>query len=594
MGFFLVFRGLIFFFLYGILMVLVVLSTRRCPMAYFLKQTKLKNRTYLAIYESFYNHDRKGTAHRCYKSLGSIETHKANGLEDPVSFFQQEVDELNSRRAETSVPKISDRSPMVHFGYFPFQCIMERLQISRFLNVFQLTNDFRFDLSEVLSTLVYARAVDPCSKRRTYNEVMPNLLSLKSYSYDQMLDGLSFLGLNYEKMVELFTQQTKLFYGLDTTRTYFDCTNFYFEIDREDDFRRKGPSKENRKDPIVGMGLLLDRNLIPVGMSMFPGNQSEKPVLPQVVSALKRRHDVTGRTIHVADKGLNCAENIVKTLGNKDGYLFSKSVKGLPEKERLWVFMEDGFEDVRDKDGTVLYTHKSCIDEFPYTVESEGKKVTVNLKEKRLVTYNPKLARKQRAEIGRMVEKAISMSSYETKRSEYGESAKYMSFVDTDGRKAEVKLNQAAIDKDMRCAGYNMLVTSEISMSDKDMYETYHNLWRIEESFRIMKSDLDARPVFLQTEETIKGHFLICYITVLLERILQFHILRERFSTSQIFEMVRKLKAVKVDGRYINTASDSEIIRFMAETYNIPVNHLSLSETQLKGIFNTELKPLKP
>jgi len=129
---------------------------------------------------------------------------------------------------------------------------------------------------------------------------------------------------------------------LDVSKSYFDCTNFYFEIDREDDFRKKGPSKENQKSPIVGLGLLLDSNQNPIGMKMYPGNESEKPIIRDVISHLKKQNNITGKTIHVADKGLNCAENIAFSKTNGDGYLFSKSVKGLSEKEKVWVLLDQG------------------------------------------------------------------------------------------------------------------------------------------------------------------------------------------------------------------------------------------------------------
>jgi len=124
--------------------------------------------------------------------------------------------------------------------------------------------------------------------------------------------------------MRIFTVGTGETYGIDTSETYFDSTNFYFEIDREDDFRRKGPSKENRRDHIVGLGLLLDRNQIPIGMEMYPGNESEKPVLMDVISILKERNNIAGRTIHFADKGLNCAKNIAFSRKNGDGYLIPR------------------------------------------------------------------------------------------------------------------------------------------------------------------------------------------------------------------------------------------------------------------------------
>lgn len=558
-------------------------------MAYYLKKTKLKGRTYLSIDESFYSHDKKGTAHKCFKSLGSVETLRANGIDDPIAFYQKEVDELNKKRKDDSVRKISDKSPLLYLGYFPLKSIMEKLKIKKYVDFFRLTTNFEFDLYEMLSSLIYARAVNPCSKQRTFHEVLPCLYNSYDYSYDQLLDGLSYIGSNYRKFVEIFTTLTGEVYGLDTSKTYFDCTNFYFEIDREDDFRKKGPSKENRKDPIVGLGLLLDSNQIPIGMEMYPGNESEKPVLRDVIDNLKKRNNITGRTIHVADKGLNCAQNIAFSKKSGDGYLFSKSVKGLPKKEKEWILLENDYTVIRDKNGKELYRYKSCVDQFPYTVEHEGKEVTVQLTEKRLVTYNSTLAAKKRYEINRMVEKAKSLTLSQAKRDDYGETGKYMNFTDGKGGKAKVSINQEAIDKDLQLAGYNLIVTSETRMTDSDIYSTYHNLWRIEESFRIMKSDLDARPVFVQKESTIKGHFLICYLTVLLERIFQFKVLNNKYGTSEIFSFMKDFRVTEAGGKYINTTTDSDFIEHLSEITGLPLRNYSLSETQVKSILNYKL-----
>lgn len=555
-------------------------------MAYYLKKTKLKGRTYLSIDESFYSHEKRGTAHKCFQSLGSVETWIQKGIPDPISHFQEKVDAMNQQKAEAGIRMISDISPIRFLGYFPLQILMKKMNIQTYVDSFKITNAFSYDLYELLSSLIYARAVHPCSKYKTFHEVLPNLFAPAHYSYDQMLDGLEFLGNDYEKFVEIFRVQADKLFGLDPSTTYFDCTNFYFEIDREDDFRRKGPSKENRKSPIVGLGLLLDANQIPIGMKMYPGNESEKPVLREVIQQLKTQHNITGKTIHVADKGLNCAQNIAFSKKNGDGYLFSKSVKGLPETEKTWVLLKEGFRDVTDKKGKLLYRYKSCIDQFPYEVEQNGKKHTVRLTEKRLLTYNPSLAAKKRYEINRMIEKAKALTASQAKKAEYGEAGKYVTFTDKAGKKASVSLNQEAIEKDLAFAGYNLLVTSETKMADSDIYNTYHNLWRIEESFKIMKSDLDARPVFLQKEETIKGHFLICYLTVLLERLFQFRILENQYSTSDIFGFIKDFKVTKGEHKYINTTKSTDFIRELAQRLKLPLTNYYLTETQIQSILN--------
>ena len=565
-------------------------------MAYFLKKQRQGKQIYLAIYESFYSSDTKGTKHKCYKSLGSVNKLKETGINDPIAHFQKEVDELNKTSVSKKEVLISDDPILKNLGYFPIKSLINKLDVKKTLDLFKLVNNFDYDLYTLITTLIYARCVKPCSKYKTYFEVIPSLFESVNYSYDQLLDGLSFIGNDYEKFVELFFKAYKDKYGSDTSKTYFDCTNFYFEIDKEDDFRRKGPSKENRKDPLVGLGLLLDANQIPIWMKLYPGNKSEKPVLREVINDLKDRDAKIGRTIHVADKGLNCAENIAFSKTNKDGYIFSKSVKQLPEVEKTWVLNNNDWKTVKDKDGQILYKYKSCVDDFSYSFIRDDKKISVKLKEKRLLTYNPSLAKKKLYEIDRMIEKARSLVLSKAKKSEFGESSKFVDFVVADKKTGEVKddaiclsINEDKIKKEKELAGYNLIVTSEINIPDKELYATYHNLWRIEESFKVMKSDLDARPVYVQKEETIKGHFLICFLTVMLERILQFKIYDNKYSTNDLMNFFKDFSLVKTDNGYINASKSTDFITDFTKETSLPLNHLNISETKLKKILNYKI-----
>lgn len=198
------------------------------------------------------------------------------------------------------------------------------------------------------------------------------------------------------------------------------------------------------------------------------------------------------------------------------------------------MILENDYTDVRNRNGALLYRIKECVDDFPYNyTDDSGHRKTVKLTEKRIVTYNPKLTEKPKYEIARQVEKAKKLRTSEAKRSEYGDSSKYVTFVSADKKgektdgKIKVEMNEKAIENAVKLAGYNMIITSEIHLPADEVYSAYHNLWRIEESFRIMKTQLDARPVYLQKEETITGHFLICYLSVLLTRLLQIYILND-------------------------------------------------------------------
>lgn len=395
-------------------------------------------------------------------------------------------------------------------------------------------------------------------------------------------------------MIEIFNHQVALKYPFDTSHSYFDCTNFYFEIDKEDHFRLKGPSKENKKEPIVGMGLLLDANQIPIGMKMYPGSESEKPVIREIIDELKQRSHISGRTIQVADKWLNCFNNILHALKAGDGYIFSKSVKTLPETEKTWVLLENDYVDVKNKKGEVLYRIKECVDDFSYSyTDNTGHRKTLKLTEKRIVTFHPKLAEKQIYEINRQVEKAKKLRACEAKKSEYGDSSKYVTFISTDKKgtktagKVKVEINEKAIENAKKLAGYNMIITSEIHMSASEIYASYHNLWRIEESFRIMKSQLDARPAYMQKQETITGHFLICYLAVLLTRLLQIHVLKDAYGTEEIFDFIHDFRVAKIsDRKYINLTRSSPFIRELSSRTGLPLTSYFLGNEDINKMLS--------
>lgn len=568
-------------------------------MAYFLKKTINKKGTYLQIYSSFYDPERGHTAHKAYRPVGYVHELQAKGIDDPVAFYKEEVlklnQELKAAKDAKKAKQISDDSPEKLIGYFPMKNINDKLSVKKYIDLMQTATDFRFNVFDMMSALVYARLVYPCSKSKTYDEVIPKLFDSYDFSLNQLYDGLEYIGCEYEKIIEIYNHQIQQMYSFDTSHTYFDCTNFYFEIDKEDHFRKKGPSKENRKEPIVGLGLLLDANQIPVGMKLFPGNQSEKPVIRNIIHDLKKRNSISGRTIRIADKGLNCAENIFHALKNGDGYIFSKSVKMLPEVEKTWVLLPNDYRDVKNSNGDVLYRIKECVDDFEYKFNDPetGKEKKFKITEKRIVTYNPKLAKKQKHEINKEVEKARLLKASQVKKSEYGDAAKYVIFTTADKKgnktdgKIKVSMNEDLIKKSLELAGYNMLVTSEVSMGGKDVYDAYHNLWRIEESFRIMKSQLSARPVYLQKEDTIIGHFLICYLAVLLTRLLQFKILKNNYCSKDLFEFVHDFRVVKIsDRKYINLSRGTTFIKDFSNLCILPLTSYFLSEGEIRKMLS--------
>ena len=227
-------------------------------MAYFLKKTNNKKGTYLQIYESFYDPGRGHTAHKSFKPIGYVHELQSLGIDDPISFYQEEVTKLNQEfqaaKNAKRAKQISDDSPEKLIGYFPMKNINDKLSVKKYVDLMQTATDFRFNVFDMISALVYARLVQPCSKSKTFEEVIPKLFDSYDFSLNQFYDGLEYIGCEYEKIIGINNHQIQQMYKFDTSHTYFDCTNFYFEIDKEDAFRRKGPSKENRKEPIVGWG----------------------------------------------------------------------------------------------------------------------------------------------------------------------------------------------------------------------------------------------------------------------------------------------------------------------------------------------------
>lgn len=564
-------------------------------MAYFLKKSNLKKGVYLQIYESFYNNEKKCTSHKSYKSLGYINDLITSGIDDPIDFYSKEVKQLNinaKNLKEANKIKLIEDSPKRFLGYFPIKNLFDGLHVSDHINLLQYNRSFQYSLSDIMEALIYARCVKPCSKFKTFHEVIPYLYGTSfNFSYDQLLSGLSLMGETYDKIVEIFTNKVTKRYGISTDTTYFDCTNFYFEIDKEDVFRKKGPSKENKTDPIIGLGLLLDANQIPIGMKLYPGNESEKPVLRNIINDLKLQNNIQGKTIQVADKGLNCSENIYSARKHDDGYLFSKSVKSLSTKEKQWVLNKANvFTEVYDENKELKYKYLSIVDDFSYEfTDNSGTKKKFKVKEKRLLTFNPSLCEKHRYELTKLLEKAKKLKACQAKKNEYGDASKYVTFSSSDKEgnatddKIIVELNTEKFEMDYNLAGYNLLVTSELKMNNEEIYNVYHNLWKIEQSFKIMKSELDARPVFLQSEDCIKGHFLICYLAVLLTRLLEFKVLKNEICSSQLYDFIRNYEILKdTDTNYINISSCSEVINKLTDRFKLPLKNFYLSDKQIK------------
>ena len=591
-------------------------------MVYFLKKSNpSKKGTYLQIYLNYYDPNTKSKKNKSYKALGYVSDLIDKGINNPISYYTEYVKKLNDELSSVKELQISDSSTQKYAGHFLVKSMFDLLNMDRTLNIVASNFKCQYKFSDMFKALCYSQILSPGSKLKAFERVIPNIYGSPSFSYDQILDAVNFIGGDYHKYIEIINHHINDIWPRNMEKVYFDCTNYYFEIDLETDFLRKGPSKENFKGPIMGQALLLDTEQIPLDTEFYPGNESEKPYLRKRVENMKSRNNVNGRVIQVADKGLNCARNIYSAVVEaNDGYIFSKSIRGrsLSKDEQDWILMDDNelnkWIDVRDEIGNLIYKYKTSkhivrsgkyagkvVDYAKYSYKckinpEDESETEFTVKEKRIVTYNPTLARKQRAEINKEVEKLKKILSYKTAvKEDIGDSAKYINFEakDQDGKKIKIatSLNQEKIDADLKFAGFNMLVTSEINSDPTEIYKIYHNLWRIEESFRLMKTYLESRPAFVSDEDTIKGHFLICYISLTLIRLLELKIFKDEIPAAQLFDFIRQYKVTEnYDLSYINNSTWSRTYEKIKEKLGLSkLGNVYLSKKDLDLLFDTEL-----
>lgn len=578
-------------------------------MAYYLRQDKKKKGIYLQMYESYWDKDKRQPRSRNIESFGYVSDLTSDDIPDPISYYKKYVAEKNKEYADSIAdatrPRAFTSQLETNIGYFLIASLLSELQVKETIDVLASQKRYQFELFDMIAQLIYARILYPCSKLKTVSTVFPRLYNGVSISEDQVYDGCAFIGGSYKKYIELFNHCYESFYQRDFSSVFFDCTNYYFEIDLPSEDKQKGPSKENRHEPIIGQALLLDADLVPLAMQMYPGNESEKPYIRSIIQEMKDRYKVNGKTVQVADKGLNCARNIYAAVKEADdGYIFSKSIhgRGLSETEKQWLLLENDanvYTDYKDKNGKLLFRLKSCIDTFSYSfkeLDSEsgkGKPVSFKVKEKRIVSYNPSLAQKQKAEIMKMADKASNYATYKKlAREELGDSAKYVKVISKDkngkAMKPLVEVDQAKIDEDLKYAGYNLLVTSELNMDPIQVYHTYHNLWKIEESFRITKSYLDARPVYVQKKETIYGHFLICYLSLFLLRVLEIKCFKNEINSYDLVNFMRDLRVVnRGDGSYINISQNQVVNEKIKKLTGLTsLDALYLTKEEIENLFN--------
>jgi len=535
---------------------------------------KKTGRIFLEIAQSYRDSNGK-TKKRVYEKIGYLDELEKT-MEDPIKYYKEYAKEISKRkvcRIEIPLNEQIDRNNAHsrNYGYIALSKIYHELELDRFFNNKRRHQRFEYNSESIMRLLAYSRVLYPHSKKRT-QEIRDKYFDCFDFSLDDIYDSLTHFGDLAEETQRHLHEKITVQYGRKANLIYYDVTNYYFETDIQDEERKKGYSKENRRAPIIQMGMALDENAIPMAYKIFPGNSTDSETYIPALKSIKKEFGVK-RAIVVADKGLNCGDNIVFNAVLGDGYIFSQSVRGGSAELKSYVINPAGYS--RPTPEGFKYKSRVCPARVKITagVTKSGRKskktVTIEA-QKQVVFYSPKYAERARKKREAALEKAkqlIADPSKYSRATSYG-AAGYVQNIEFDKNTGEIlkskkvlSLDYAKIKDEAKYDGYYAIITSETVMSDERVIETYRGLWQIEDTFKITKSVLCIRPVFVYLKEHIAGHFLVCFIALLLLRLIEFR-LGNQFSAERIVEALRESTCTRLDDNhylfhYANEVTDA-------------------------------------
>ena len=469
-----------------------------------------------------------------------------------------------------------------NIGYLFLQSVYNSLGISQYLNQIRSKSKIEYDLNGITKMLVFGRILNPQSKKKTFETrdqyLFPIVDCKEIKEVYRVLDVLEENSKKIQNRMNTKIKNSSI--GRKTDLTYYDVTNYYFETMYGDDdvyeldenneivkdelgnpiivqkgFRKNGVSKENNKGPIVQMGLFIDNNGIPVSHKLFPGNTQDKTTFKNVLENDVDEMDL-GHIVVVADNGMNTQENKYLIVDKGNGYIVSKSVKKSWKSQREWALDESDYKIITNSKNEMVFKYKSRINEITLTYKNaDGTKSSKKVKEKEIIYWSKKHYEREFNQNKKFIEYLENCKEHPDKlKDKERKSQQFIKTVDVDKKTGEIIHPEKVIvfldkklEKYKETLGYYSIVTSEIEEDDKEIINRYHGLSRIEDSFRIIKSDLEGRPIYVWTEEHIKAHFLICFIALTIIRIIQYKILKyENKSTLNVDGWEQGITAEKI------------------------------------------------
>lgn len=609
-------------------------------MSLFLKQSKYKNgKTYLSIIDGYRDKNNK-VKQSVVKKLGYLDVLKKE-FDDPIQHFKGVVQEMKAEQFINSFPekirkdeKISGDDKLLNVGYIVLKRIYEELGLKEFLNDKNKTIKVDYDLNKIFSLLVYSRILYPGSKKEAFDGKDRFFEEFDGFSLKDVYRSLDYFNGYKEEIEKLLWQKSKDNYKRDTNHLYYDCTNYYFEINYNDTdlvdeegnilekgYRKRGPEKNYRPDPIIEMGLLMDSNDIPISYDLFPGNESEKTSLLPIARRTKAKCNLD-RIVVVADRGLNTSDNIFHLAGrnnnnNKDGYIYGQSVRGADQEFKDWVLNQEGYinDPIYNEDGTPemfrqmifednefkgyekkqgIFRHKSRIYPKEITITRDGKRNTkVKTDQKQMVYYSQKYADKQKRDRNQMIERAKDLIKNPRKynRVTATGAASYINNIKFNKNTGEIvesldlSLKLDKIEEEEKYDGYYSIVTSELNMSDQELRKKYRGLSKIEESFKITKTEFDARPVYVWTKEHIESHFLTCFVSLVITRLLE-QKTNYKYSIHKMIESIKNYTCYHDFSNLYKFTYIDNIIELFEKCFNIELDNKRLYKQDIKKLLN--------
>ena len=418
-----------------------------------------------------------------------------------------------------------------NYGYKHLEAIYNALNLDKYFEELQaeIGGKAEYRIKDIFKFLVFERIMNPDSKRATIQRAHEFFGMKCNFELVDIYRCMTLLAPKFDEVQDHIKRESDKLIKRDYSKIYYDCTNYYCEIDYSDtveNLRHRGVSKEHRVDPIIGFGLFLDNNGLPLKCQVFNGNTAESTMLIPGIRSVKAAHKLP-RIVMVADKGLNTCANIEELVKNGDGYVFSQILRGKKGKRfHGHILNDEGYTKHFDKDTKVMdYKYKLIEEDYSYT-DKDGNEIPA--KRNALLYYSLAddiAAKRKRAEKLLKAEGSLKNAAYGIKHG-YDQYLKETLIDPETGEvltgKSVKSIDLEKAENDEKFDGYFCLITSELDYSEKQIRDTYKQLWEIEQTFRITKSDLEFRPVYHFKKENIKTHFLICYCAVLVLRLLQY------------------------------------------------------------------------